>query len=89
MTKFKVGDRVRIRAWEDMAKEFGIAAEGYIKLKEAFTLRMLPLCGRCATVADTLNSYILLTKLDGDTADAEPFFLTEDMLEPADVREKD
>lgn len=28
---FKVGDKVRIRSWEDMEKEFGVDSDGDIK----------------------------------------------------------
>lgn len=50
MAKFKVGDRVRIRQWADMEKEFGVNLINDIKCKFTFTPSMRDLCGRTATV---------------------------------------
>lgn len=52
--KFKVGDRVRIRQWDDMVKEFGII-DGYkIPFTKTcgttFVDKMKHLCGRTATI---------------------------------------
>lgn len=52
--KFKVGDRVRIRQWDDMVKEFGLTDHGYIPFTKTcattFTDFMKHLCGRTATI---------------------------------------
>lgn len=52
--KFKVGDRVRIRQWDDMVKEFGLTDRGYIPFTKTcattFTDTMKYLCGRTATI---------------------------------------
>lgn len=52
--KFKVGDRVRIRQWDDMVKEFGLTDDGYIPFTKTcdttFTNYMKHLCGRTATI---------------------------------------
>lgn len=52
--KFKVGDRVRIRQWDDMVKEFGLTVDGYIPFTKTcditFTNYMKHLCGRTATI---------------------------------------
>ena len=47
---FKVGDRVTIREWDDMKKEFGLNSNGDIKVKFIFTSEMARLCGKTATV---------------------------------------
>lgn len=44
-TNFKAGDKVRIRPWEDMEKEFGLDESGDIKCKYTFTLEMKKYCG--------------------------------------------
>ena len=52
--KFKVGDRVKIRQWDDMVKEFGLTDDGYIPFTKTcditFTNYMKHLCGRTATI---------------------------------------
>ena len=52
MRIFKVGDRVRIRSWESMAKESGIDSKGDIETKYNFVKYMKNLCGRTATIID-------------------------------------
>ena len=48
---FKVGDRVVVRNWDDMAKEYGVYdGSGTIKCPNGFTVTMKHLCGRTATV---------------------------------------
>lgn len=46
---FKVGDRVRIRQWDDMAEKFGIDEVGAITIYP-FKFKDKHLCGREATI---------------------------------------
>jgi len=48
--EFKVGDRVVIREWDDMEKEFGLNYLGGIKCKCTFTTEMKKLCGQVAQI---------------------------------------
>ena len=48
--KFKVGELVRIRQWDDMVKEFGTKATGSVNCKCAFSDYMKPLCGKYAEI---------------------------------------
>lgn len=48
--KFKVGELVRIRQWDDMEKEFGINHEGTILTLHGFVVNMKPLCGKYAEI---------------------------------------
>ena len=51
--KFKVGDKVRIRTWDNMAKEFGITAMGSINVPFSFTKQMNEeLSGKVFTIKD-------------------------------------
>ena len=43
--EFKVGDRVRIRQWDDMAREFGVN-DGCINVECSFVKGMNHLCGK-------------------------------------------
>ena len=47
---FKPGDRVVVRDWDDMAKEYGVTKWGDIPKDSQFTNSMKHLCGRTATV---------------------------------------
>ena len=64
--KFKVGDRVRIRQWDDMVKEFGLIDGWRIPFttktcKTMFTKDMEHLCGRTA----------IITSINYDTEEVE------------------
>lgn len=50
--KFKVGELVRIRQWDDMAKEFGTTASGSVDCHYYFALDMKPLCGKYAEIRE-------------------------------------
>ena len=47
---FKVGDRVVVRDWDDMVKEYGVNSLGRIAKDSLFVDGMKHLCGRTATV---------------------------------------
>ena len=49
MQKFKVGDRVRVREWDDMAKEFGTIGFG-IETPRRFLEEMAELCGETGVI---------------------------------------
>lgn len=46
----KTGDRVRIKQWDDMVKEFGVDGDGLINCYGRFAPDMKHLCGRTATI---------------------------------------
>ena len=48
--KFKVGELVRIRQWDDMAKEFGTDSFGSVVCNYHFTKGMKPFCGKYAEI---------------------------------------
>lgn len=48
--KFKIGELVRIRQWDDMEEEFGINREGTILTLHGFVVNMKPLCGKYAEI---------------------------------------
>lgn len=49
--KFKVGDRVQIKSWEEMEKEFGTNCAGNINCNKHFTNSMKKYCGATATIS--------------------------------------
>ena len=48
--KFKGGELVRIRQWDDMEKEIGVDADGDINSFVQFVTSMKPLCGKYAEI---------------------------------------
>ena len=63
-TNFKVGDRVRIREWDDMKKEYGLGSgfvgEDVINVFLSFTNEMKHLCGRTATIKHKNGKEVVL-----------------------------
>lgn len=51
MSKYKVGDELRIREWDDMEAEFGIDEDGDINMPTSFMKGMRYLCGMNFTVS--------------------------------------
>lgn len=76
---FKVGDRVRIRQWDDMANEFGVnGIFDFIQVSKHFTPRMKFLCGKECIITAKYNGIISL-KFEEDV-DA-PFKFSVGMVE--------
>lgn len=77
--KYKVGDKVRVRQWDDMAKEFG-ESFGSIDIPHFYFPRsMEKYCGEVVTIekADTCSYHI--------KEDEEHWYWTDDMFEPYKV----
>lgn len=82
--KYKVGDKVRVRQWDDMAKEFGFS--GCTKsnidiLGCLFTNNMKKFCGSVVTISNIAsdNSRYLIKE------DDQNWYWTDDMFEPYKV----
>lgn len=61
MEKFKVGDRVRIKSWEDMEREYGLDWNGDINCGVSnFIQKMKHLCGRTATIEKIDRERVIL-----------------------------
>lgn len=58
--KFKVGELVRIRQWDDMVKEFGTTASGSVNCNLCFAEGMKPLCGKYAEIVKLNGSVVEL-----------------------------
>ena len=74
---YKVGDKVRVREWDDMAKEFG-SNEVMIFCTCSFMDCMKPLCGKVFTVIEDRST--VSYGLDGE---ASGWAFSDDMLYPA------
>ena len=51
MAKYKVGDKVRVRQWDDMAKEYGVNYSGDILSHGMFTSEMRKYCGKNVNIS--------------------------------------
>ena len=75
MAKYKVGNKITIRQWEDMAKEYGYSSLGNILVKYAFTKDMKSMCGRTYKInyVNSEGGY----RIEGSTA-----LISDGMIEP-------
>lgn len=58
--KFKAGDKVRVRDWDDMKEEFGTTKNGDINLSTVFTKSMSKLCGNIVTIRGVYRGFYLI-----------------------------
>lgn len=72
---YKVGDKVRIREWDEMEKEFGLDSDGDIICEGYFMRAMKKFCGKIFTVEKVYKTYYVLKGV-------ENFCFSDDMLEP-------
>ena len=76
MSKFKIGDKVRVRQWDDMKKEFGTLPRGTIKARGGFIEEMRQYCGKIVTIT-SITSQGYHIKEDGGE-----WYYSDDMFEP-------
>ena len=80
--KFKVGDRVQFKSWEEMEKEFGLAKYGDID--NGFDKMMKHLCGTYATIKNIDNGKFFNVELkDFSAIRRVDWGFNLDMLKPA------
>ena len=85
--KFKAGDRVRVRKWEDMANDFRTVLNRDKSISDAvnknisFTTYMEKFCNLRATVYEAKSSNEIYLHFDGDTV-LEKYRFSEWMLNP-------
>ena len=53
--KYKIGDKVRVRQWDEMKKEFGLDPWGDIKCDHIFVKDMREYCGKVFTVKNAFS----------------------------------
>lgn len=74
---FKVGDRVRIRDWDDMVKEYGLNSFGSINgPKDVFSKSMKRVCGKLCVISSIEGREVVLQDFDGEPIDSLYSFYT-------------
>lgn len=81
--KFRIGELVRIRQWDDMVKEFGTRATGSVNCKCHFTVDMKPLCGKYAEIKDLRVDDIVFLHFFNCEKE-EKYWYSTDMIEKVD-----
>ena len=79
--KFKIGELVRIRQWDDMEKEFGLTMLGSIKCRCCFADGMKPLCGKYAEIKDLRVDGIVFLRFFNCDDSVENWNYSIDMIE--------
>ena len=79
--KFKVGELVRIRQWDDMEKEFGLTMLGSIRCRCCFADGMKPLCGKYAEIKDLRADGIVFLRFFNCDDSVENWNYSTDMIE--------
>ena len=74
---FKVGDRVRIRDWDDMEREYGLTVFGSIDgPNDVFSKNMKRLCGKLCVISSIEGQEVFLQDFDGEPIDSFYYFYT-------------
>ena len=74
---FKVGDRVRIRDWDDMEREYGLNSLGSINgPNDVFAKSMKRLCGKLCVISNIEGQEVFLQDFDGEPIDSLYSFYT-------------
>lgn len=90
-TDIKIGDVMRVRQWDDMAKDALHVDEYSIRFSDndiLFSVRMRGICGRIFTVSDINTSlvgtpiYSSLERVEGIEGEPWTYWITANMLEP-------
>lgn len=63
--RYKVGDKVLIRQWDDMKEEFGLTIGGNINCKNFFSKGMCRFCGRVMTIKGNEDQRYTMREDDG------------------------
>lgn len=76
MSKYNVGDVLRVRQWDDMVEEFGVSGKD-IPCEGVFVSEMKYMCGKIFTVAE-----ICYGNYHSKEGFESGWAITDDMLEP-------
>lgn len=81
--EFYVGQRVRIRQWDDMENQYGLTIQKSINCLFHFVQSMKKFCGREFTIKSTDGLEVLFV----EPTDSYPYHWSLDMIEPVKEHE--
>ena len=81
--KFRVGDKVKIKSWEEMEKEFGLDRSGNIDCNAHFTNSMKKYCGATATISAINSDEIVVLTSNSSNLDFSFWTFSTDMIKKA------
>lgn len=87
MSRFKIGDKVRVREWEDMANEFFVDMRGDIQCKVSFVKEMGKYCGKIVTISGACGQLYDIAEDKGEWDWSEDMFISVDFCLD-DIREE-
>lgn len=64
---YKVGQKVRVKSWEQMEKEYGLNCRGNIPTPLVFTRKMIVFCGNTYTIKSVFNHGETLAFFEDET----------------------
>lgn len=73
--KYKVGDRVKVRSWNQMVNEYGVNQCGDIKMKPLFINSMREYCEKIVTIKEVCGYHYCIKEDCGD------WFWSDDMFD--------
>lgn len=73
--RYRAGDKVRVREWDDMAQEFGLDDSGQINCRFGFIFLMRKYCGDIVTIKKVRSTGYRIEE------DKEKWNWTDDMFE--------
>lgn len=76
---FKVGDKVRIRQWDDMKAEFGMNEYGDIASNVSFATSMEEFCGMTCVISEISEDRVYFENM---SYDMQNYYWTTEMIEP-------
>lgn len=79
--EYKIGDKVKVRTWEDMKKEFGLGWGDNIKCRCAFTESMRKYCGKIVTIKGSFDGFDHKYKIYRIKEDGGYWSWSDDMFE--------
>lgn len=83
--EFKVGQKVKIRKWDDMVSEYGVDGLGDIACDGTFVKGMKPLCGLIFTISEINDTHVYFKKDPAYNNMYTNWEFSTDMIEPATI----
>jgi hypothetical protein len=78
--KYKVGDKVRVRNWDELSAEFNNLGDGLRLTNRCFNFKMKQYCGKVVKITDIGSSWYKIAE------DKKEWYWDDDMFEPVNTQ---